>query len=127
METACTRLCVPARSEFARSVRLLAASLAATCGMSVDEVEDVRMVAEEGFVYACATNPEQIDVAFELSQGAVVLEVSLGDEEPQDGELELVEVLLSSLCEEFFVSEDGRTLHLRVRALTDAAGDYDVE
>ena len=43
-------LSVPASAEYARSVRMLAASLAVTDDFSVDDVEDVRMAAEEGFV-----------------------------------------------------------------------------
>ena len=43
-------LTVPAEPGFARIVRMTAASLAVTCDMGVDEVEDARMAAEEGFV-----------------------------------------------------------------------------
>ena len=39
---------------------MMAANLAVCCEMSVEDVEDVRMAAEEGFVYACATRPETL-------------------------------------------------------------------
>ena len=45
-------LTVPSRSEYARTVRMTAAALASRMGMSFDDVEDVRMAAEEAFVYA---------------------------------------------------------------------------
>ncbi len=50
-------LSVPAEAEFARVVRMTAANLAVLCDMNVDEVDDLRMAAEEGFVYSCATAP----------------------------------------------------------------------
>ena len=40
-------LTVPAEPGFARIVRMTAASLAVTCDMGVDEVEDARMAAED--------------------------------------------------------------------------------
>lgn len=110
------QMSVPAEAEFARPVRMAASALAVCCDMSVEDVEDVRMVAEEGFVYACATLPEAVDVAFSLSEGVMGMDFSLGGEEPSDESVELVEVLLSAVCDEFFVSEDGRTLHLVKRA-----------
>ena len=55
-------LTVPAEPGFARIVRMTAASLAVTCDMGVDEVEDARMAAEEGFVYACATGQQECGI-----------------------------------------------------------------
>ena len=51
MPTTQVNVTVPALPEFARSVRMMAANLAVVCHMSVDDLEDVRMAAEEGFVY----------------------------------------------------------------------------
>ena len=45
-------LSAPADPTFARSVRMMAANLAVLCKMNVDELEDVKMAAEEGFVFA---------------------------------------------------------------------------
>ena len=50
-----TVLEVPPLPRYARAVRMTAANLAVIAGMNVDEVDDVRMAAEEAFVYACAT------------------------------------------------------------------------
>ena len=58
MDERTVRLSVPAEASFARTVRMMAANLAVVCDMSVDEVEDVRMAAEEGFVLCCATAPD---------------------------------------------------------------------
>lgn len=110
------RLVVPAEAEFARTVRMSASTLAVSCGMSVEDVEDVRMVAEEGFVYCCATAPDEVDLSFSLASGSMTLDFSLGERDPDDDALDLVEVLLSAVCDVFSVSEDGRTLHLVKRA-----------
>lgn len=109
-------LSVPAEADFARSVRMTASTLAVCCDMSVEDVEDVRMIAEEGFVYSCATAPERVGVSFSLTGDAMAMDFTLGDAEPADESIELVEVLLSAVCDVFSVSEDGRVLHLVKRA-----------
>lgn len=116
MDEKSVRLVVPAEASFARTVRMGASTLAVCCDMSMEAVEDVRMVAEEGFVYSCSTAPEQVDVSFSLSPGVMVMDFSLGGEEPSGEGLDLVEVLLSAVCDAFSVSEDGRTLHLVIRS-----------
>ena len=84
----------------------------------VDDVEDVRMAAEEGFVYSCATAPESCDVTFELSEAQVRASFSLGAEpvDPSDDALGLAELLLSAVCDEHGLSDDGSTLVLVKRA-----------
>lgn len=115
---------VPAEAGFARCVRMMAANLAVLCGMSVDGVEDVRMAAEEGFVYSCSTAPTECRVDFSMGEGGISMDFSLGTEAPAEGgddeasqRLDLVELLLSAVCEDFGVSEDGRVLHLSVRVV----------
>jgi len=118
------RLSVPAKAEYARSVRMLAATLAVSDKLSVDDVEDVRMAAEEGFVYACSTSPERCDVNFLLEDESVTMDFSLGEdvapavEEQQSEQLELVKLLLSAICDEFEVAEraGAPTLHLLKKA-----------
>lgn len=112
------RLSVPAEADFARTVRMMAANLAVVCDMSVDDVEDVRMAAEEGFVYCCATRPESCDVSFELNQGEVRVAFALGTGEidDTDGTLDLAELLLSAVCDEHGVTDDGSSLVLVKRA-----------
>ena len=112
MDEKSVRLIVPAEAAFARTVRMSASALAVCCDMSVDAVEDVRMVAEEGFVYSCSTAPEAVDVTFSLLPGGMTMDFSLGGQDPEGEGLDLVEVLLSAVCDVFSVSEDGRTLHL---------------
>ena len=118
MPSKSVHLSVPAEAGFARTVRMMAANLAVVSDMSVDDVEDVRMAAEEGFVYCCATEPESCEVTFELAQGEVRTTFGLGSSEvdKDDDSLGFVELLLSAVCDEFGVSDDGQLLTLVKRA-----------
>ena len=122
MNESIVRLSVPAEASFARSVRMLAANLAVCCDMSVDDVEDIRMAAEEGFVYACATMPDVCAIAFALTDGEISMSFSLGDvipEEADDQSLDLVELLLSAVSDDFGVNEDGTALTILMKAGTE--------
>ena len=111
-------LSVPADPTFARSVRMMAANLAVLCKMNVDELEDIKMAAEEGFVFACGTQPETVNILFTLTDTSMQIEFTLGDEDPVElnsdnaQPLELVELLLSAICDEFSLSADGYVLQL---------------
>ena len=120
-------LSVPAEPRFARAVRMLAATLAVNCDMSVEEVEDVRIAAEEGFVYSCATAPDIVDVRFILHDDAFEMEFTLGEASFADAfrdvdaaPLDLVELLLSAVCDDFGVSDEDSLLHLVKRIGADA-------
>jgi len=109
-------LSVPAQTDYARSVRMMAANLAVVSGLGIDDVEDVRMAAEEGFVYSCATSPARCDITFTLGQGQVAMDFSLGDAldeqvEAAGFDIGLAELLLSAVCDDFSITEED-TLHL---------------
>lgn len=115
VEDRLVRLCVPAEARYARVVRMTAASMAVVGEMGVDDVEDVRMAAEEGFVFACATRPSSCDVTFELADDEVRMTFSLGEgdlDESVGADIDLIELLLSAVCDDYDVSEDGMTLEL---------------
>ena len=125
MQDSVVRLCVPAEARYARSVRMMASSLAVVSGMGIDDVEDVRMAAEEGFVYSCATRPAACDMTFALGDGSVSIDFSLGDVHDEQIEaagvdLSLVELLLSAVCDDFTVTDDN-TLHV-VKRLMESDG-----
>ena len=123
MEESNVSLCVPAKPSFARSVRMMSASLAVLCAMNVDDVEDARMVAEEAFVYACATRPGMCDITFKVSQEGLTMAFSLGGEVADDPELAeqagLAKILLSAVSDSFEISQESRSL--RVSKLAGAA------
>lgn len=117
-------LTVPARGEYAKTVRLTAAELASRLGMSYDEVDDVRIAAEEAFVYASGCVGEDEDVTFRFTAGPDVLEIEVGpmpghrggdDPDVSEG---YAEFILRSVCDEFDISHstEGCTLRLCRRA-----------
>ena len=114
------RLCVPAQADYARSVRMLAANLAVVCGMSVDDVEDVRMAAEEGFVYSCATGVDECEVEFSASGDGIEMAFALGEETPAEDDAAgaYARLILAAVCDEFEVVGP----HLTLRKV---AGDAD--
>ena len=62
-------LIVPAKNEYAKAVRMTAAALVSRIGMTYDEVEDVRMAADEAFVYASDTLSEDAEIKFVFTLG----------------------------------------------------------
>lgn len=111
------RLSVPAQPSFARSVRMMAANLAVLCSMSVDEVEDARMAAEEAFVYACATKPEHCSMTFALTQDGLSMDFALGDVRPDDDiesaeQVSLAMLLLSAVSDSYEIVEDEALLRV---------------
>lgn len=119
-------LIVPARSEFAKTVRMTAATLVSRTDMNYDEVEDVRMAADEAFVYAVETLEPGDDVRFEFQVigDLLTIDVSLGEStrstsEEAERSATYATFILESVCDSYqFVSDDSGA-HLR---LTKQAG-----
>lgn len=117
------KLTVPAEAEYARAVRMTAASLGVVCEMSVEDIEDIRMAAEEAFVVSCATKPDTCDIRFGLDGGSLSMDFSLGEHDPAEGSdaealqaLDLAELLLEAVSDECDYSEDGSALHVVKRS-----------
>ena len=113
MSTTVVSLNVPARPQYARSVRMMAANLAVLSSMNVDEVEDVRMAAEEAFVLACATNPKTCAIEFAIGTGRLNMSFSLGDQsldEAASEQVSMSRLLLSCVSDSFEFSGDGTLL-----------------
>jgi serine/threonine-protein kinase RsbW len=107
-------LTVPARGEYARTVRLAAAELAVRCGMNVDEVDDVRLAVEEAFVFGCGREGVgELTFAFMLEPGSIEMLVGpLGNSCPAsiDGEAEerYARFILEAVCDSYeLVEKDG--------------------
>jgi serine/threonine-protein kinase RsbW len=124
-------LTVPAKSEYAKTVRMTAAALVSRMGMNFDDVDDVRMAAEEAFIYAIDTLPPGALVRFEfvLGDDVISIDVPLGAERPgSDEETErraaYATFILESVCDtyEFVSDENGAHLRLVKRA---SGGDTD--
>ena len=121
MATDTVTLTVPARSEYAKTVRMTAAALVGHSGMNYDDVEDVRMAAEEAFVYAVDTLPDGADVTFEFAVDgdSIQITVPLGTETVEfDDEAERAAsyamFILESVCDEYEFTSDERGARLRL-------------
>jgi serine/threonine-protein kinase RsbW len=103
---------VPAKGAYAKTVRMTAAALAARLDMSYDEVEDVRLAAEEAFVYAADTVAEGENLAFvfTVGEGVIALEVGLGSERLTDEDVArratYATFILESICDGFELVSD---------------------
>ena len=114
-------LVVPARGEYARTVRMTAAELAARLGMSYDEVDDVRMAAEEAFVYAADTIPADghVTLEFTVDEDQLELVVALGSEsrfsdEEAERAASYATFILQSVCDRFELSSNDNGAQLRI-------------
>lgn len=114
-------LIVPAKSEYAKTVRMTAAALVSRMGMTYDQVDDVRMAAEEAFVYAVDTLPEDAEVRFDFAvdDEELVIDVALGSEDPDsDEEAErraaYATFILESVCDSYEFATDENGAHLRL-------------
>ena len=65
-------LSVAGDPRLARLVRMTAANVGALCSMSVDRIEDIRMAAEEAFIFGCtAVDSDDISIKFDVDESHV--------------------------------------------------------
>jgi serine/threonine-protein kinase RsbW len=102
---------------------MLAANLAVVCGLSIDEVEDVRMAAEEGFVFASSTDAPEVGIVFTLDKDVLRMTYTLGHFESaaplEDNTFEYARLILQAVCDAVVLSPDYTQLTLE-KALGDA-------
>jgi hypothetical protein len=112
---------VPLRSEFASIVRLVAASLGADAGFSVDDIDDLRLAMSEvfsslvGATASGAGDTTRIAITFDTAGPGLAVTLSAADSLPTDSlpVLELDELATSIIgvaVDEFHV--DGGTVRL---------------
>jgi serine/threonine-protein kinase RsbW len=114
-------LTVPARPEYAKAVRMTASALVSRSGLSYDEVDDVRIAAEEAFVYAAdhATDSGTVSMEFDKSPEHFEIRVLLGNgdritTEDAERRAAYATFILQSVCDRFEMSSDETGTHLRV-------------
>jgi hypothetical protein len=112
-------LTVPARGEFARTVRVAAAELAARAQMDLDSIEDVRLAVEEAFVFA-SERVAAADLTFTFDVAAHEITLEVGplvagdvDEGPDRGE-RYARFILESVCDEFELIDGDDAPRLRL-------------
>jgi len=114
-------LTVPARGEYAKTVRMTAAELASRLGMSFDEVDDVRIAAEEAFVYAAECVGPDGEIPFVFTVRAGSLDIDVGPlagchpegEAPETSE-GYAEFILRAVCDDFSVEHGAGACMLRL-------------
>lgn len=119
-------LAVTCEPHLARIVRMTAANVAALSSMSVERVEDIRMAAEEAFIYACGTAPaKDLHINFEAdaTHVAMVFELdaeSFAEPSSDDPTAAYVDLILGSVCDVYEKCEAPARLVLDVKADVDA-------
>ena len=106
---------------FARLVRMTAANVAALSSMSVDRVEDVRMAAEEAFIYACSVDDGgMVNIAFVVDEQHVAMDFSLECDAFAEPEAEnpaaYAGLILAAVCDVYEKSDTSAHLHLELKA-----------
>ena len=118
-------LTVACDPNLARIVRMTAANVATLSSMSVDRVEDIRMAAEEAFIYACATSPEDdLVIDFDADAGHVAMTFQLSADayaEPSEDDptATYVDLILGSVCDAYEKHESPARLFLDLKADVD--------
>jgi serine/threonine-protein kinase RsbW len=113
------RLTVPGREEFARTVRMTAAALAGRMGMSIDEVEDVRIAVEEAFVFAIGRVAEGEPVTFDFAVDGDMLALDVGPipgaiRGAEGPETRYARFILESVCDTFELEDEGSACTLKL-------------
>ena len=115
-------LTVAADPHLARLVRMTASNVAMLSSMSVDRVEDIRMVAEEAFVYACSSYPgSAFDIVFEYDSSHVSMTFDLGEAAfaaptADDPTAAYADLILTAVCDSYEKREDSNALVLTLKA-----------
>lgn len=113
-------LAVAPDPRLARLVRMTAANVAALSSMSVDRIEDIRMAAEEAFIYACGAAADQVTFRFEVDPAHVAIDVELGAGSLPEGEAEgpaaYADLILGAVCDAYEKTASPARLHLELKA-----------
>ncbi|MEZ5215467.1 MAG: hypothetical protein R2715_02475 [Ilumatobacteraceae bacterium] len=114
---------VPARTEFASTVRLIAASLGADSGFTIDEIDDLRLGLNE--IFACLADDERVErVSMSFLLGVGSLSVTVGSPELNEAiELdELAATILRSVVDD--IARSGGTIRVVKTAAEVAASGF---
>lgn len=109
-----------AKPALARLVRMTAANVAVLSSMSVDRVEDLRMAAEEAFVFACSCIPGQtVTVDFDADDQHVGMTFDMGSapiSESDDSACAYADLILASVCDSYEKLSEPSRLVLDMKA-----------
>ena len=105
---------VPLRTRYASTIRMIAASLGADAGFTVDEIDDVRLGLDEVFsMLAERHEGERVRTSFRLDGSELIARLTL-ESGPVDVEPdELATNILRSVVDQYEFTPDGVTLSKR--------------
>jgi hypothetical protein len=106
---------VPLRAEFASILRTLAASVGADAGLSVDELDDLRLALSEVFAVLAEAGPAEARalVSIELAPGELLVSIR-SDQDDVEYELdELASSILRSVTDGYEVGPNSFTFAKR--------------
>lgn len=114
-------LSVMADPRLARLVRMTASNVAALSSMSVDRIDDVRMAAEEAFIYACSVEAgAQVSLTFSVDEAHVAIDVDLGLVELPEADPEspaaYAGLILAAVCDAYETADAPARIHLELKA-----------
>ena len=120
-ETTCPiTLSVAGDPRLARLVRMTAANVGALCSMSVDRIEDIRMAAEEAFIFGCtAVDCDDISIKFDVDESHVGMTFTFGDQatvDEDDQAAVYAELIRASVCDSYEKTTAPLTLSLDLKA-----------
>jgi serine/threonine-protein kinase RsbW len=104
---------IPADVAYVSTLRLTAASLAARCDLTIDDIEDLRLAVDEAcaLLLPHATADSTLDARFELSQGLLAVETSVQtDEAAEPDRSGFAWTVLGALASSVEVHKDGKRL-----------------
>jgi serine/threonine-protein kinase RsbW len=112
-------LTVPSRDEYARTVRMTAATLVGGKGASIDVVDDVRIAIEEAYIFACGKGeePAEVTFVFTIEDDLFVAEVesdAVPHEESDDPGGRYARFILESVCDEHELTHEGGKVRARI-------------
>ena len=115
-------LVVRADAQLARLVRMTAANVGMLSSMSVERIEDIKMAAEEAFIYACGSAAgSQLAIGFDATEDELAMTFTLeldGFPEPADEDpaADYAELLMAAVCDSFEKRSAPAALVLRLKA-----------
>ena len=113
-------LTVPARDEYARTVRMTAATLVARSEASIDLHDDIRIAVEEAYIYACELGASKDQLTFEFSLDESSVDVRIGpidvpaDMTPDPAADHYSHFILESVCDEFETLTEEGAMYIRL-------------
>lgn len=114
---------VPADVAFVSTLRLTAASLAARCDLTVDDIEDLRLAVDEAcaLLLPHATDDSTIDARFELATGRLTVDTSVSSAESAEPDREgFGWTVLDALTSSVDVSQKNGQLTISVTKIREA-------